>query len=86
MRTFAVLMVSLAMLLGCSSDAESASASAWVEDEVSFVADGLTIHGTYRHRPEYWPKYDLGSGNHLKRLIRFATSSADTPCADSNCW
>ena len=23
----------------------------WVEDEVTFVADGLTIHGTYRHQP-----------------------------------
>ena len=22
----------------------------WVDDEVSFVADGLTIHGTYRHQ------------------------------------
>ena len=27
----------------------------WVEDEVSFVADGLTIHGTYRHQKDAAP-------------------------------
>ena len=25
------------------------SPAGWVEDDVTFVADGLTIHGTYRH-------------------------------------
>ena len=34
-------------LAGCSSQARAAR---WVEDEVTFVADGLTIHGTYRHQ------------------------------------
>jgi uncharacterized protein len=39
------LMVAIA---GCSSHKAPA---AWVEDEVRFVADGLTLHGTYRHQP-----------------------------------
>ena len=38
---------------GCSSD-EKAQPQ-WVEDEVSFKADGLTIHGTYRHQPDADP-------------------------------
>jgi hypothetical protein len=33
-------------LAGCSSEQQHA----WVDDEVSFDADGLTIHGTYRHQ------------------------------------
>ncbi|CAJ1510116.1 hypothetical protein [[Mycobacterium] burgundiense] len=52
MRRLAALIVSMAVLVGCASETESAPASSWVEDEVSFVADGLTIHGTYRHRPD----------------------------------
>jgi uncharacterized protein len=36
---------------GCSSERPKAPA-AWVEDEVTFVADGLTIYGTYRHRAD----------------------------------
>ncbi len=52
MKVVAALALSLLLLLtaGCSSD-ESAAA-AWVEDEVSFTADGLTIHGTYRHQKD----------------------------------
>jgi pimeloyl-ACP methyl ester carboxylesterase len=38
---------------GCSS--ERPKAPAWAEDEVTFVADGLTIHGTYRHRADSPP-------------------------------
>jgi alpha-beta hydrolase superfamily lysophospholipase len=34
-------------IAGCSSDAPE-----WVEDEVTFTADGLTIHGTYRHEKD----------------------------------
>ncbi len=46
MKGFLVLAVSLVLVLaGCSSDAHP-----WVDDEVSFDADGLTIHGTYRHQ------------------------------------
>ncbi|BBZ31004.1 hypothetical protein MMAD_52990 [Mycolicibacterium madagascariense] len=45
------------LLAGCGSggggNAVSSTAAAprhgWVEDDVTFVADGLTVHGTYRH-------------------------------------
>lgn len=49
MRALAALTLSLLLLLsaGCSSDEKPRQQ--WVEDEVSFDADGLTIHGTYRH-------------------------------------
>ncbi|MGY4708197.1 alpha/beta hydrolase family protein [Mycolicibacterium sp. CBM1] len=40
--------VALLLLAGCSSN--NGSQHAWVDDEVSFVADGLTVHGTYRHQ------------------------------------
>jgi hypothetical protein len=42
-----VLAVSLVLALaGCSSDDHP-----WVDDDITFeVADGLTIHGTYRHQ------------------------------------
>jgi uncharacterized protein len=40
---FAVSLV--LTLAGCSSEEHP-----WVDDEVTFVADGLTIHGTYRHQ------------------------------------
>jgi alpha-beta hydrolase superfamily lysophospholipase len=41
-----VLIVSLVLALtGCSSEDHR-----WVDDEVTFDADGLTIHGTYRHQ------------------------------------
>lgn len=39
-----VLIVAAGLISGCSSDKK------WVEDEVTFVADGLTVHGTYRHQ------------------------------------
>jgi uncharacterized protein len=39
---------------GCSSERPRAPA-AWVEDEVTFDADGLTIYGTYRHRADSPP-------------------------------
>ena len=47
MKGFLVLVVSLLLVLaGCSSDDHP-----WVDDDVTFeVADGLTIHGTYRHQ------------------------------------
>lgn len=60
MKALAATAFSLLMVLtvGCSSSAEapgpdsggeSAEAGSWTEDEVTFDADGLTIHGTYRH-------------------------------------
>jgi hypothetical protein len=47
LKGFLVLVVSLVVVLaGCSSDEHP-----WVDDDVTFeVADGLTIHGTYRHQ------------------------------------
>jgi hypothetical protein len=52
----AILGVLLAMVLvaGCSSDGAVQGAApprqGWVEDEVTFTADGLTLYGTYRHQ------------------------------------
>ena len=38
------------VLAGCGShDAGPAAAPKWTDEEVTFVADGLTIHGSYRH-------------------------------------
>jgi hypothetical protein len=47
LKGIVVLAVSLVLALaGCSSDDHP-----WVDDDVTFeVADGLTIHGTYRHQ------------------------------------
>ncbi|AMO58962.1 secreted protein [Mycolicibacterium phlei] len=45
------LAVSLSVALSaCSSTAEREPE--WTEEEVSFVADGLTLYGTYRHRED----------------------------------
>jgi pimeloyl-ACP methyl ester carboxylesterase len=47
-----VLAVSLVLAVaGCSSGDQHS----WVDDEVSFDADGLTIHGTYRHQRDAGP-------------------------------
>jgi uncharacterized protein len=53
LKVLAALVLSLLLLLsaGCSSDQKPQ----WVEDEVSFDADGLTIHGTYRHQKDAAP-------------------------------
>ena len=40
-------MLAAALLAGCGR--QGAAERVWVEDEVSFIADGLTLHGTYRH-------------------------------------
>ncbi|MBS1691627.1 MAG: hypothetical protein JST91_05330 [Actinobacteria bacterium] len=45
------MLAALMVLAGCSSE-DNAQQPSWVEDEVSFVADGLTIHGTYRHQAD----------------------------------
>lgn len=39
--------VVIAMVTGCGRGDQRATA--WVDEEVTFVADGLTVHGTYRH-------------------------------------
>jgi len=52
-RLFAAFVTLLAVV-GCSSEpAPTATEPAgWVDEDVTFVADGLTLHGTYRHRGE----------------------------------
>lgn len=45
-RRLSATLLALALLTGCSPRSETG----WVDDEVTFVADGLTLHGTYRHR------------------------------------
>ncbi|AQA03524.1 hypothetical protein BVC93_15135 [Mycobacterium sp. MS1601] len=58
MKAVAAALLSAALLFtGCSSSQDSGTeaptaaeqAGEWTEDEVTFDADGLTIHGTYRH-------------------------------------
>ena len=52
MKRIVVLAVSLVLALaGCSSGDQHP----WVDDDVSFDADGLTIHGTYRHQQDAAP-------------------------------
>ena len=53
MKILAALTLSLLLILtaGCASD-EKPPQQQWVEDEVSFTADGLTISGTYRHQKD----------------------------------
>lgn len=46
-RRLAIALLAVALLAGCAGSRQNA---AWVEDEVTFTADGLTLHGTYRHR------------------------------------
>ena len=50
MKTLAALILSIGLLLvaGCGSN-DQQQPQGWADEEVSFVADGLTIHGTYRH-------------------------------------
>lgn len=51
MKVLAALVISLLVLTGCAKQAQAE----WVDDDVSFTADGLTIHGTYRHRHQSGP-------------------------------
>ncbi len=45
----AALSLTLAALLLAGCGPQRGADPTWVEDEVSFEADGLTLHGTYRH-------------------------------------
>lgn len=55
MKVVAALLFTALLLVvsGCSS--EKNTQKQWVEDEVSFTADGLTVYGTYRHRQDAGP-------------------------------
>jgi uncharacterized protein len=46
------LVAVLAFIGACSSEQPKAPSPGWVDEEVSFVADGLTIYGTFRHRSQ----------------------------------
>lgn len=48
-KALAAVVLLLAALPGCGHG--TPSSSEYVEEDVTFVADGLTIHGTYRHPP-----------------------------------
>jgi hypothetical protein len=51
LRALAALALSVALLAGCSSNTHPA----WGDDDVTFTADGLTIHGSYRHQHDGKP-------------------------------
>ena len=48
-RRLAAATLALALVLMPSACGQARDA-AWVDDEITFTADGLTLHGTYRHR------------------------------------
>jgi uncharacterized protein len=51
-KVISALWLSLVLVVaGCSSKPEHP----FIEDQVTFVADGLTIHGTYRHQHDAAP-------------------------------
>ena len=60
MRGVAWLLVAILLVAGCSSggggnDGAPPPRQGWVEDDVSFTADGLTVYGTYRHEADAAP-------------------------------
>ncbi|GJF15197.1 hypothetical protein NGTWS0302_11400 [Mycolicibacterium cyprinidarum] len=53
-KDLVVMSLSLGLLItGCSSD--TPKEQTWADQGVTFEADGLTVHGTYRHRSEDQP-------------------------------
>ena len=46
-RLLAAVLIALPVLSGCAGGGDTATS--WVDDEVTFDAGGLTVHGTYRH-------------------------------------
>ncbi len=55
MKALAALTFSILLLLSAACSSNDDKQHPWVEDEVSFDADGLTIHGTYRHQKDAPP-------------------------------
>lgn len=45
----AAALVCTVVFTGCGRNTADTDRVAWVDDDVTFVADGLTLHGTYRH-------------------------------------
>lgn len=54
-RLLVAAVLTAAALTSCSGTQPGTPIVSWVEDEVSFDADGLTVHGTYRHRDDGTP-------------------------------
>ena len=54
-RLLVVAVLTAAALTSCSGTQPDTPIVSWVEDEVSFDADGLTLRGTYRHRDDRTP-------------------------------
>jgi hypothetical protein len=55
LKILAALTLSLLLLFSAGCSSHDKPQHQWVEDEVSFDADGLTIHGTYRHQKDAEP-------------------------------
>lgn len=53
MKCLGWLVALTVAVAGCSA---KTAPTAWVDDEVTFVADGLTLYGTYRHQPGPSPR------------------------------
>jgi uncharacterized protein len=57
-RRVLACLAAVLLLAGCSNDdgdrtdATGGAPAGWVDDDVTFAADGLTIHGTYRHEQD----------------------------------
>ena len=50
MKRIAAALFSVLVLAGCGSQqADEPTQPTWADSDVSFEADGLTIHGSYRH-------------------------------------
>ncbi|KWX24124.1 hypothetical protein H7J87_18920 [Mycolicibacterium wolinskyi] len=54
MKKIAVALFSVLVLAACGSQ-EAEKPAGWSDNDVSFDADGLTIHGTYRHEGKQGP-------------------------------
>jgi alpha-beta hydrolase superfamily lysophospholipase len=49
-RRIVLALLALALLVGGCSAEKPTEPGGWVDEDVSFDADGLTIHGTFRHQ------------------------------------
>ncbi|MCW1958503.1 MAG: hypothetical protein KIH64_008165 [Mycobacterium sp.] len=65
------------MLAGCGRDAghDDVTPPAWVDEEITFDADGLTLHGTYRH---------LNGGGPIPAALLISESGATDRNGDNN--